>query len=513
MKLKKIAMIIIMTLLALILVGSLNVSNAAIGSKYLGIKMLRQSGFGYKALEKNIWKIVETNSSGTSANYDNTIYCLKGGPGFGSGEFGSGSPTVREYTRYFDMKDSDSIPSTYQNALPDVNSNTYKALLWLLENVYVAPKSTASSTERQEAAEYRELLLEQAGISGGYLTDDDIDAVQQLAVWHFTNDDAYDAGNEGNFELWINAVANQDSNYNPLSDETGEGGEYGWDRAEEAQILYKYLIDEATANAPTYTPKVSTKPYELANLKQTVKTQGSNYVIGPFKINKISDSNATIEAKFTNKSGTINPTLQDASGKKFNNITETIGKEFYIVVPTTTDISNITFKITGMYFNTNITYWSVENAPAQDQPVAIVERTKENYSDQVEFTYEEEEEKIFDLALRKFITSINGISPSISRVPQIDAQTLKDLNDGKITTAEKIHTKDPLTVKTGDSVVYTIRVYNEGDIDGVVTEITDYLPDGLKLKESSTINTQYGWTTTDGKKVKTTKLSGTKISS
>ena len=511
MKLNKIAAFIIITLLAVLMLGQLNISNAATGSKYLGIKMLRKSGFGYKALEKNIWKIVETNSSGTSANYDNTIYCLKGGPGFGSGEFGSGSPIVREYTRYFDMKDPDSIPSTYQNALPDVNSNTYKALLWLLENVYVAPKSTASSAEIQEAEEYRELLLEKAGIAGGYLTDDDIDAVQQLAVWHFTNDDVYDAGEEGNFELWINAVANQDSNYNPLSDETGEGGEYGWDRAEEAQILYKYLIDTAMENAPTYTPKTMAKPYELAKLTQSVKTQGVNYIIGPFKINKISDSNATLTATFTNNSGIINPTLQDASGKRFNNISETIGKEFYIVVPTSTDITKITFSINGMYFNTNVTYWSVEGAPAQDQPVAIVERTKENYSDQVIFTYEEEE-KEFDLALRKFITSVNGIAPTVSRVPQISAQTIKDLNDGKITTAEKIHTKNPLTVKTGDSVVYTIRVYNEGNIDGIVTEITDYLPDGLKLKESSTINTQYGWTTDDGKIIKTTKLSGTTLS-
>ncbi len=511
MKFKKIAVFIIITLLAVLMLGQINISNAATGSKYLGIKMLRQSGFGYKALEKNIWKIVETNSSGTSANYDSTIYCLKGGPGFGSGEFGSGSPTVRQYTRYFDMKDPDSIPSTYQNALPDVNSNTYKALLWLLENVYVAPKSTASSSEKQEAKEYREQLLERAGIAGGYLTDDDIDAVQQLAVWHFTNDDTYDAGTQGNFELWVNAVAGTDGNYYPLSDEEGEGGEYGWDRADEAQILYKYLIDEATANAPTYTPKVSTKPYELAKLTQTVNIQGVNCIIGPFKINKISDSNATLTATFTNSSGTLNPTLQDASGKRFNNITETIGKEFYIVVPTSTDITKITFSISGMYFNTNITYWSVENAPAQDQPVAIVERTKENYSDQVVFTYEEED-KIFDLALRKFITSVNGTAPTVSRVPQISAQTLKDLNDGKITTAEKLHTKNPLTVKTGDSVVYTIRVYNEGNVDGIVTEITDYLPDGLKLKESSSINTQYGWTSTDGKTIKTTKLSGTTLS-
>ena len=507
MKIKKFTSIILMTVLMIVLAGTINISNAATGSKYLGIKKLRESGYGYKAFEKNIWKIVESNKSGTTFDYDSTIYCLKGGPGFGSSDFGSGDPSVREYTRYFDMKDPDSIPSTYQESLPDVNSNTYRSLLWLLENVYVAPSSNASSEERKEAEEYRELLLEAAGISGGYLTDDDIDVVQQLAVWHFTNDDVYDVGDEGNFELWINAVSGQDSNYNPLSDEVGEGGEYGWDRAEEAQALYVYLVDTATKKAPDYEVSVAKKPYKLENLTQTIKEDGSNYIIGPFKIKQVSETEATLDGKFKDGNGeVINPKLQDESGKEFKNLLETVGKEFYIVVPDTTNVDKITFSINGIYFDTTITYWSVEGAPVEDQPVAIVERTKEEYNDEVEFI--KPEDKIFDLALRKFITSVNGISPGTSRVPKISDETLTDLNDGTTTTADKIHPKNPLTVKTGDSVIYTIRVYNEGDIDGIVTEITDYLPDGLKLKEGSSINTENGWTSSDGKIIKTSKLNG-----
>ena len=510
MKLRKILAVITITLLAVLMTSILNVSNAATGSKYLGIKMLRKSGYGYKALEKNVWKIVETNSSGSTFNYDSTIYCLKGGPGFGSGDFGSGEPVVREYTRYFDMKDSDSIPSAYQKALPDVNSDTYKALLWLLENVYVAPASNATSEEREQAAEYRNMLLDAAGLSGSYLTDDDIDVVQQLAIWHFTNDDAFDAGDEGNFELWVNAVSGTDGNYNPLSDEQGEGAENGWDRAVEAQTLYKYLIDTANEKAPTYEVKVSSKPYELAKLTQTVKTEGSNYIVGPFKINKISDTEGTLEGKFTDGEGkTLNPELQDASGKKFNNLMETVGKEFYIVIPNTTNIDEITFSINGVFYNTSITYWSVENAPEQDQPVAIVDRTKEEYSEEVKFV--KPEDKIFDLALRKFIVKINNQNVEQSREPQISDSTLEDLKNGKVTTAEKIHPKNPLTVTTGDTVIYTIRVYNEGDIDGIVTEITDYLPDGLKLKEDSSINTENGWTSSDGKTITTNKLNGSVI--
>ena len=85
MKLRRLAVMMSVILLTIIMASIFNVANAATGSKYLGIEMLRKSGFGYKAIEKNIWKIVEaTDSSGSVVNYDSTIYCIKGGPGFGS---------------------------------------------------------------------------------------------------------------------------------------------------------------------------------------------------------------------------------------------------------------------------------------------------------------------------------------------------------------------------------------------------------------------------------------------
>ena len=513
MKLKRLAIIGLITLFAIIFASFFNVSNAATGSRYLGIKALRKTEngeFGYKVKEKVVWDILETNSSGKTFYYDDTIYCLKGGPGFGSSDFGSGSPVVRHYTRYFDMKDPDSIPSTYQDALPDVNSNTYKALLWLLENVYVAPPSNPTTEEKQEAEEYRQLLLEAAGIDGGYLTDHDIDVVQQLAVWHFTNNgDAFDVGEAGNFEMHINAYDGQDGNYNPLSDEIGLGAEYGSDRAEEAKTLYRYLINTAMEKAPDYEVKTASQPYELANLTQTVKESGNNYIIGPFRINKISDTEGTLEGEFTTKSGqTLSPRYQNANGEQFSSLEDTIDKDFYIVIPNTTDISEITFSINGVYFNTEVTYWSVENAPEEDQPVAIVDRNKEEYSDSVKFTHIEEN---FDLALRKFITEINGVEPTVSRVPTVSSDTLDSLRNGDITTVEKLHTKTPLTVELGDTVLYTIRVYNEGNIDAIVTEITDYLPTGLKLKENSDINNEYNWTeqsTSDGSTITTSALEG-----
>ena len=46
-------------------------------------------------------------------------------------------------------------------------------------------------------------------------------------------------------------------------------------------------------------------------------------------------------------------------------------------------------------------------------------------------------------------------------------------------------------VKVGDKVVYSIRVYNEGEIDGYADLIVDSLPSGLEfIKESKTAATK-----------------------
>ena len=494
MRLRKIAVSIVMIILAVLFIGTFNVSNAATGSKYLAIRLLRESGFGYQALlQKNIWKIVEaSDSSGNTVSFDSTIYCLKGGPGFGSDDFGSGTPRVTRYTQYFDMKNPEAIPYDYVNALPDINSNTYRALMWVLDHVYIPAGKTAPTEEKEAAETYKNFLLSEAGIEYNYLTPEDIDVVQQLVIWHYTNTgDSYDVGESQTFELYLNSVEGEElSEFLPLSDGDGEGAENGEYRAEQAIQLYQYFIRNADANATTYDYKqAASAPYQIADTTQTVREQGNNYIIGPFEIESVNNTVATLEGKFVNGQGQeLNPTLQNASGVPFNNLAETVGQEFYIVVPNTTNIDEITFTISGTFYNTTIEYWSVANQTQRDQPVAIITRTEEDYTDSTSFKDEN-----FDLALRKFIVSINDVAPTVDREPQISDSELDRLENGDTLTANKVHPKTPLVVKTGDVVVYTIRVYNEGDIDGIVKEITDYLPDGLELKPDSEINTENGW--------------------
>ncbi len=94
--------------------------------------------------------------------------------------------------------------------------------------------------------------------------------------------------------------------------------------------------------------------------------------------------------------------------------------------------------------------------------------------------------EIGDLSLRKFITSVNEKTLDVSRTPvaKLNSQT------GKI---EYSQTKKPLEVKIGDYILYTIRIYNEGAIDGTATVIKDYLPQGLEYVANNVVNNQYKW--------------------
>ena len=97
--------------------------------------------------------------------------------------------------------------------------------------------------------------------------------------------------------------------------------------------------------------------------------------------------------------------------------------------------------------------------------------------------------KKFDLSLRKFITKIDNTDVT-DRVPKVNTTPL---DDGTATTAKYEHTKEPKIVVKGQTVIYTLRVYNEGTIDGYASEITDDLPAGITFLPNNETNKTYRW--------------------
>ena len=150
----------------------------------------------------------------------------------------------------------------------------------------------------------------------------------------------------------------------------------------------------------------------------------------------------------------------------------------------------------------------------EDGTKGTVTMTNTNSLVKVIVPNKKDEPKEFDLALRKNIAEVKRDGKTIDigadRNPEINVNSATKYLQTK--TAGYYHTKNPVTVKPGDTVVYSIRVYNEGYIDGYAEEITDYLPAGLEFIKDSQINKDNGWTATENQDgtttVKTNKLQG-----
>ena len=502
-KFKKLVSSILITMLTVATLGSISaVKAASAGPLYLGIVSLRRSGYGYQqgGASGKVWKIAEYDSeNGKTADLSKTIYCIKGGPGFGSSDMATGGvPTISKYTQKFNLKDLASIPSTYSKILP--TGTNYNSLMWLLDNIYIMP---AAGTDNKTARE--EFLKNKIPDEFyGYVTDDDIDVVQQLAIWYFTNP----SGDKYHYEttnLKVNSIANVDSNYASMGDVFGDDG---WDREDAIEALFQYYITNAKANSNYKSTNNTTSPIEIVKSNATMTKVGSNYVAGPYKINKLLNVDYTLNATFTDINGTaITPSIgiKDVSGNvtaTTKTLKELVGQEFYLIMPTSSNISGIKMTVNTSYTSKTVDYWSVADAPTTEQPVVIVNETPLNFSDTTSIVVP----KPFDLSLRKFITNINGTEIT-NRIPQVDVSKLAS---GEATTATYNHPKTPLKVAIGDVVTYTIRVYNEGDIDGYVEEITDHLPDQLEFIVDDQVNIEYGWkiaSSTDLKTIKTEYLS------
>ena len=500
-KFKKLVSSILITMLTVATLGSISaVKAASAGPLYLGIVSLRRAGYGYQQEGSKVWKIAEYDSeNGKTADLSKTIYCIKGGPGFGSSDMATGGvPTISKYTQKFNLKDLASIPSTYSKILP--TGSNYNSLMWLLDNIYIMPAiGTDNTTAREEFLKSKipNELYE-------LITDDDIDAVQQLAIWYFTNP----SGDKYHYEtsnFKINSIANVDSNYASMGDIFGDDG---WDREDAIEALFQYYITNAKANSNYKSTNNTTSQIEIVKSNATMTKVGSNYVAGPYKINQLLNVDYTLNATFTDINGTtITPSIgiKDVSGNvtaTTKTLKELVGQEFYLIMPTSSNISGIKMTVNTSYTSKTVDYWSVADAPTTEQPVVIVNETPLNFSDATSIVVP----KPFDLSLRKFITNINGTEIT-NRIPQVDVSKLAS---GEATTATYNHTKTPLKVAIGDVVTYTIRVYNEGDIDGYVEEITDHLPDQLEFIVDDQVNIEYGWkiaSSTDLKTIKTEYLS------
>lgn len=518
MKLKRIIGMLI--LISILLVAFCNVfttkTYAANPSYTLGILGLRKSGGGYvidvsengDPAYRPIWKIVSYPDTGsTSANYDNAFYCIKAEVGFGESY---PSEEKKEYIMYNGQRNNMKIKKAdgngydvldrlnlINNAHPgnsQLSLESYNKILWIFDNMYLPGKSSEQDKQAliQKASEACD-----ADIDTILLSDDDIEVVQQMALWYYTNSDQigyHQNSSEGVPVLrtllwnknsgidWIkegsNATIENNKNYKGFEDWFHEENplaetNFGRVRQEQAEILYEYLVGNANGS-------YNDSPVSLVNPDGITAFQdGERFKIGPFKLT--GNLNRTYnELVFKDQNGNqINLTGENqliannsvvASGR----LQDVIGNTFYISLPINTPITNVTFSL--KYPTTTATYYEAGGTDfVNQQPVVLVEKSTAEITKPIPMP----NARYLDLALRKSITKINGTAPSVNRLPDVDETPLQ--NGG--TTANYNHPKNDLVTTTGQEIEYTINVYNEGGKDGYASEIKDYLPAGIEFVE------------------------------
>lgn len=571
-------------LIALILVlGGVFFSNtyAADTERELGAQMERPftpAKYQYRVKADNnensdVYTVVKIfdNKDKESNNllYSKSFYCLRGGIGFGASSTNPSEDVSKEAVKYIQSEKSEmhanakeviekykdlyNVDLNRTEIINEKEINIYNAILWILDESYL-PKDIKNDKDETiySAAEYKVELLDKAGVPKSQqqdITDDDLEVIQQLAIWYFANYDDQTSSK--------NPTVSQATMFPAQFLSIDENNNIEKTRANNLDRIYQYLVYGAINNASTYevddTTEVRTKTIEKNQFDKTspltissvnIPAPGmaigpeSFYKIGPIKIksnintrtgNNTVDTNSIV--LYDVKGNPIPkfyliPEDNPVMGNQYNPIYEFIdaqgnpvtslqkGTEYYIrfrkafekgsnIIEDIKeeeqyDVSKVTIKITSSYKLSTATFLYAAEEPKNNQ--AVVELEKEKIEEGDEITTE-----VFDLSLRKFITAINGkeLTGEDSRIPRIDLSKLNttDTRTGeKITTATYTHPKNKLIVETGNKVIYTIRVYNEGELDGTATEITDYLPTGLKLvpASESEINTTYGWKNPSG---------------
>ena len=301
------------------------------------------------------------------------------------------------------------------------------------------------------------------------LTDEDIIAIQQAALWYYTNNenqkyDLYDGSG-----LWLELTTNG-TDYDNID----------MGKISDVQDLYDYLVKTAADNSDGLSTEA---PAEVKTTNLSSEERNSKYILGPIKVEEKENNSTpyTIDFNVKNGSSEINYALLDSNKEETDqSVKDLVGQDFYISLDKTgiSSISNISVGINIKYSDTKLTLYA--NGSSDEQPILVPEKI--NREIPVNLT----PNKSFDLSLRKYIVKVQDRNENViksssdfaTRNPNIDTSTIY----GETTTATYKHRKDPVVISEGDLVTYKLTIYNEGDQAGYATSVVDQLPTGLKFR-------------------------------
>ena len=504
MKMKKITILLIAFILALLVSGNVYAADSMYIKPILARKEVNGNQYGYKygaggstSNVKMVWKLVETNSSGqiTASAYDKNLFCLRGGYGFYKDSMQNGEEYTAKLSFWNSNNKDEIIKKLYGTTTPSTYYSKFNFIMWILKNAYTPDKG----------AEYKKALLNEVyeydtneskdhfwsiDVSAD-LTDDDIDVVQQIALWYFTeNTNGYQVDSLP--ELQIQNTTLSSTNWNPISDyDTDSSNTQSSHRSYQTKKLYQYLISKAQeqGNKDQITTTTVENLITIENKDQITTTTDSNLgnLVGPIVLKNNSTDitaytlsmdivDATNNTSITdyklyvkNENGTYTEISKD-------NVKEAVGKQIYVSLGTTVTTEQIKVKVQSEYTRNKMDLWYQTSNNAY-QPVVEVGTEKVQNEDSTTIRLKVPD---IDLALRKSITKV-GEKTVTDRLPDPDVSNL--IPNGTDTTAKYNHPKNDVEVSYGDIIEYTLTIYNEGQVNAYAAEIKDYLPAGIEFIE------------------------------
>ena len=270
------------------------------------------------------------------------------------------------------------------------------------------------------------------------------------------------------------------------------------------QVVTNGTVEYKLKNSKTVQWTVTTNSDGTKTVKTTILTGSSDKLKHYSELTSAEDTENGLHSKSVVIYCKVN---SDATpNKKYYNVAEITAAT---PIKTSTDRDSTPKNIDSTSVESLINKYS-ENYEAKfkNKDTEKSEKSEYNYEDDDDFEVVEVQARIFDLSLRKSITKVGNSKDTMKDVTkkvtknfmndddgtteerEVDEDRLPELNNISMYyllingTADYYHRKEAVPVNTGDYVEYTLRVYNEGDYGdyaGYASQITDYLPNGLKF--------------------------------
>ncbi len=501
------------------------ISNSAKGTKQnFGIEVLHTSSTLDKKKEEQFGYATDTSTKPTyriyagsedKKDYETTILCLNKDKRYPQ----ENGVLNAEYESL-----GDATKTTLQQAKGDLTDDDVNKILWLIKNA-IAPEDSESMKDLKLAklleselsgSETSKLTLDQVK---SVLTDDDLVFAMQFVLWEVTN----------HITLGAPQGTRDGENWAALN-----GSQFKYKGKYIVKLIEAYgqqlqnnqrtdLIDDHSANESNLIITGGNGNQQSGNITPT--QEGGYAYIGPFKITGSEGNDYTVKISLLTDNGAdanSNFFILDAASTSGNKLSSTKkdldNKNFWIQVRTNTPAKKVKIELeTGMSIKKAKGYVWTRNS--EDQPLLSLEREEnKGTKKQAEFTFNITNTKEYDVALRKYISTVkrpqgnnqwqliwedNGESDKTRKPKQPDAKQKQ--SDGAFNQYEYKHRKDPLEVQVGDRITYTIEVINEQSTNITITEVKDYLPPtGLKYVTDDSTNTS-NWTYDDESRTATTK--------